>query len=104
MMIEANPSTDGGVYYRIGWLFNDMTVDKWQDGGKNKYSYERYYAIGNDSKAWMNGRVVNPFCSREDKDDPFGILTRLRAYRFYTPDPRVADWLSDRCSDLQVKQ
>lgn len=105
---RGKPFHGWGVYCDWqGWLFNDMTKDTRQDDdGKRRYSYERYYAIGDDNdKFWMNGRVVNPFCSKEDKDSPFGMVTRLRAYCFYIPKPIEVDnkryYLKDRCSDLQ---
>ncbi len=89
-----------------GWLFNDMTKDTWQDDdGKRRHSYERYYAVGDDKdKFWMNGRVVNPFCSNDGTRE-YGIVTELRAYCFYTSKPIEVDnkryYLKNRCSDLQ---
>ncbi len=79
-----------------GWLFADMTDARWKHKGSNRYSYEKYYAIdthaaGRSKKAWMNGRIMNPFCSRlEDKQT--GVVTALRVYCFYSKE--------NRCSDL----
>lgn len=86
----------------IGWLFGDMTDNIWKDPGnddKEKYSYEKYYATDYraklNEKPWMNGRVINPFCSREEEGD-YGYVTALRVYCFYTPGSKV----QGRCSDL----
>ena len=80
-----------------------MTKKTWIDDGKRKFSYERYYAIDDlnldvykekKKKGWVNGRVMNPFCSK-DEDDDVGIVTALRVYCFYSEH--------NRCSDLKPK-
>ncbi|RKU17932.1 hypothetical protein C6501_03405 [Candidatus Poribacteria bacterium] len=84
-----------------GWLFADTTDKPWEDKDKHsRHSHEKYYAIDKHSresskKAWMNGRVMNPFCSKlTDRD--IGIVTALRVYCFYTKE--------NRCSDLETSQ
>lgn len=94
-----------------GWLFGDMTAKQWKDPGdkdKEKYSYEKYYVTDYraklNEKPWMNGRVINPFCSKGEKDI-VGIVTNLRVYCFYTDTSFTVGGkryeLKDRCSDLQ---
>ncbi len=88
-----------------GWLFWDMSDEPWKGKDKKgeedrwKFSYERYYAIddrnkGHEKKGWVNGRVMNPFCSTENGYDE-GIVTALRVYCF--------DSEHNRCSDLKPK-
>ena len=90
-----------------GWLFGDMTAKTWKDPGdkdKRKHSYEKYYATDYRAdllkKPWMNGRVINPFCSREE-EGTYGYVTALRVYCFYTPGSEVGKVDNNRCSDLR---
>lgn len=67
-----------------GWLFWDRT----------KGNYKKYFAVKDG--AWINGRVMNPFCSREEGDEEDykgGTVTALRVYCFDGGG-------NDRCSDL----
>ncbi len=89
-----------------GWLFWDMSDKPWKGKDKHgkedrwKFSYERYYAVDdkdkNDkNKGWVNGRVMNPFCSTKYGRDE-GIVTALRVYCF--------DREHNRCSDLEPEK
>ncbi len=83
------------VYQRVGcnwdgWLFGYLLDRTWKDGkGKRRQAYEKYFSV---DKTWVNGRVMNPFCSREEGEKE-GTVTALRVYCFYSHE--------DRCSDLR---
>ena len=64
-----------------GWLFWDRTKD----------NYDKYFDI--EDKGWVNGRVMNPFCSY-NKEIGIGIVTALRVYCFDCGG-------NDRCYDLE---
>ncbi len=65
-----------------GWLFWDRTKGTWEGNDKKRrYNYEKYFAV--KDKAWVNGRVMNPFCSPDkDNDARYGVVTALRVYCF----------------------
>ena len=85
------PATAGIGCAWQGWLLKDGTDRTWKDnGGKKRWSYEKYYAIDHRSnshkdKFYMHGRVINPFCSKL-KGDRHGKVTRIRAYCFYSAE------------------
>ncbi len=85
-----------------------MSDEPWKGKDKHdkeerwKFSYERYYAIDDldidkdkKKKGWVNGRVMNPFCAKDEEDDD-GIVTALRVYCF--------DSEHNRCSDLAPEE
>jgi len=97
---ELPPAAD---YQRVGcnwdgWLFGYLLDRTWKDGkGKRRQAYEKYFSVdktwtSGGGKTWVNGRVMNPFCSRE-KGIKEGTVTALRVYCFYSHE--------DRCSDLR---
>ncbi len=78
------PASDGvgiGCAWQ-GWLFKSGTEDTWMDNqNRKRWTYEKYFAIdhketSDKDKEWMQGQVINPFCSE-------GKVTRLRTYCFY---------------------
>ena len=80
-----------------GWLFSDVTKKEWNDGDKKRQAYEKYFAV---DKTWVNGRVLNPFCSRSEGMDS-GVMTALKVYCFYHIGERE---ITDRCDDLKPEQ
>lgn len=89
---DPSPAADGGIGCSWqGWLLKDSTEDTWEDTGSKlnkRWSYEKYFAldrrdVGDKDKRLMHGRVINPFCSKTDKRKN-GVVTRLRAYCFYS--------------------
>lgn len=76
-----------------GWLFSDVTLKEFKDNGKWRQAYEKYFAVEN---TWMNGRVMNPFCSRSEGMDS-GMVTALKVYCFYDLLERE---ITGRCDDL----
>ena len=88
-----SPATDGSIGCSWqGWLLKDSTNDTWEDtgaDGKQRWSFEKYFALDRNDvnkkdKRWMLGRVINPFCSKTNKQK-HGVVTRIRTYCFYPP-------------------
>ncbi len=90
-----NELPPAAVYQRVGcnwdgWLFGYLLNQTWKDGNKKtRQAYEKYFAV---DKTWVNGRIMNPFCSR-GKYKIARTVTALRVYCFYSHE--------DRCSDLR---
>ena len=89
--ISTPSSGDGSIDCSWqGWLLKDGTDDTYKDkDDKTRWSYEKYFALdkestGSSKKRKMHGRVINPFCSKSDKNKN-GKVSRIRAYCFYSP-------------------
>ena len=96
-----------------GWLYKATSAETWydrdDDKNKQRWSYERYFAIDNkntyekgkrDGEYAIHGRVMNPFCSKTSKNKK-GIVTQIRAYCFY---PSSGEWSRTKesfCADLK---
>ena len=70
-----------------GWLLKDGTEGTHKVGNKNRWNYEKYFALderstGERDKRLVHGRVINPFCSKPIKNMD-GKVSRIRAYCFY---------------------
>ena len=100
--IGTPSSSDGSVGCSWqGWLLKDGTDGTYTDkDGNNRWNYEKYFALdkrptSDGDKRHIHGRVINPFCSKHDKNKN-GKVTRVRAYCFYP-----SDWKSRKtCASL----
>ena len=92
-----------------GWLYKAMILDDtWQDNGKKRWTYERYFIIkekGLDDSDKKNnhaihGRVMNPYCSQAKPSSTIGVITAVRAYCFYPSSGRWHREKKSMCDDL----